>query len=204
MPEAMIKTFPHDVQVGLAERKKKTKAIDKETGLRVEEEWLPLKKEYYTTGEGDNARTKFRWVDVEEPTASKFHYHSQLYTFNTNVRVASAMALDNPKIAAKGCIPATKRWLSATFPWLFASKTRSEPWLFRKDIRLIEGKFGSTIASYFLFARQLFTLNLVIAIFWGYFVNFQWIQSYSSPTYMADYWPESNLTESGHDDASRA
>ena len=202
MSEAMIKTFPHDVQIGLAERKQRTKQKDKETGLFMEEDWPPLYRECYSD-EG-SSKIRVRWVDAKE-SEKRFQYHTGLYSFNTNVRVTIAMTMDNPKIAAKGCVPATKRWFSSTFPCCMrASKTRSEPFLFRKDIRLIEGKFGSTIASYFLFARQLFTLNLVIAIFWGYFVNFQWLQSYSSPTYMADYWPESNLTESGHDDASRA
>lgn len=202
MPNEMISTFPHDVQVGLAERKRKTKQIDQETGLPVEEDWPALKKEYYTTGEGDKARTRFKWVNAAEPTESKFHYHSALYSFNTNVRVKEAMALDNPRHVPKGCWITCKRMIRKM---LCGSKaTRSEAWLFRDDVRLIEGKFGSTIASYFLFARQLFTLNLVIAIFWGYFVNYQWLVSYMSPTYMADYWPESNLTESGDRHESRA
>jgi hypothetical protein len=203
MPEDLIKTFPHDVQVGLAERKRRTKDIDDETGLFKEEEWLPLKKEYFTTGEGDQQRTKFKWVDMPEPIDSKFKFHSDLYAFNTNVRVASAMALDNPRFQRKGCIAAIKRWFRS-IQCCQQGKVNSEPYLFRDDIRLIEGKFGSTIASYFLFARQLFTLNLAIAIFWGFFVNYTWFVSYSSPTYMADYWPESNLTGAGSLDSSRA
>merc|ERR1711871_841985 len=74
-----------------------------------------------------------------------------------------------------------KRWLGQDSEWLFVN-----------DIRSIEARFGATIASYFVFARSLFALNVTVAVVWWIALILPWVNSFQSPTYMQNFWPELN------------